>query len=277
MTGTIQGAFHFHSTYSHDGRSTLPEIAAKLSASGLAFCIMTEHFEDFNAAQFDRYVRDLQQITESTGFLFIPGVEVHLSGIDTLIFPAREFEPLVRLAETGKDTQPPLFKVLAHPTKYSLDEVDRHLKNYAIQGIELWNQQADGSHIPPVQFLQWMKDHAQRNQHQYFFGCDLHDANLTVANVLSLPAAVERTPEGIARRIMAGGFVSRNLPTGVEYGNGPGRIELGPWLKSVLTKSYYRGKLLRGVRRGLRSIYKKLPRNAQHSLNDVKNFVRNKV
>jgi hypothetical protein len=202
---------------------------------------------------------------------------VCLSGIDTLVFPVREFESLSRLAAEGKDTQPPLFKVVAHPTKYPVDEVARHLQRYKIQAIELWNQQADGSHIPPTQFLQWMKDQPRVNQYRHFFGCDLHDVKLAVANVLSIPASVERTPEAIARQIIAGNFVSRNLPTRVEYRNGNETTDFDAWLQMLLRKPYYRGKLLRGVRSGLRSIYKKLPRDAQHSLNDVKNFVRNKV
>jgi len=48
MRDSIDGAFHFHSTYSHDGKNTLSEIASTLSEAGLSFCVMTEHFEDLD-------------------------------------------------------------------------------------------------------------------------------------------------------------------------------------------------------------------------------------
>ncbi|MGA2422636.1 MAG: PHP domain-containing protein [Terriglobales bacterium] len=277
MPDFIQGTFHFHSTYSHDGRSTLPEIASSLSARGLSFCVMTEHFEDFDALKFDRYVQELKDVSASSGFLFIPGIEVHLSGLDTIIFPVRKYEEIARFEAEGKDSQPPMFKVLAHPSKYRFQDVMRHLTKYQLNGIELWNQQADGSYIPPIDFLELLKSQAQRNHFRYFFGCDLHSANLTVANVLSVPSPNERTAEAIAKALIEGDFVSRNCPTGIEYRNGSGKTDFDAWLQTLRRKSYSRGKILRSVRHFLRSLYRMLPRDTQHSLNDFKNFVRNKV
>ena len=48
---------------------------------------MTEHFEDFDAATLDRYLRSAGD--DTTGFVVIPGIEVHLSGLDTIVFPVR--------------------------------------------------------------------------------------------------------------------------------------------------------------------------------------------
>ena len=53
MQETIQGTFHFHSTYSHDGRSTLSEIASALRTAGMAFCVLTDHFDPCDGAGID--------------------------------------------------------------------------------------------------------------------------------------------------------------------------------------------------------------------------------
>jgi hypothetical protein len=277
MAETIQGTFHFHSTYSHDGRNTLAEIASSLKKSGLSFCVMTEHFEDFNAAKFDSYIREARAVTSESGFVFIPGIEVHLSGVDTIIFPVEEYDSIEKLARDGIDRTPSLYKIVAHPSKYPFERIVQHLQRYHINAIELWNQQADGSHIPPLQFLELVGSQGWRNQYQYFFGCDLHSANLTVANVISVAKPAEVSAEAVTRSLIDGNFVSRNLMTGVEYRNGADKNDFDSWLGTVQQRSYYRGKVLRNVRRCLRTAYKKLPRSTQHVLNDVKNFVRNKV
>ena len=277
MPELIRGTFHFHSTYSHDGRNSLPEIAAVLRNRGFAFCVMTEHFEDFDAAKFQRYVAELQLVSESSGFLFVPGIEVHLSGLDTIMFPVRNYDQIAQLESEGKDTEPRMFKVLAHPTKYPFEMVVRHLEKYKIEGVELWNQQADGSSIPPLDFLERLRSHPRRNDFRYLFGCDLHSANLTVANVLAMAAPRPLTAEAVAGSLSQGDFVSCNGPTGIEYRNGTERTDFDAWLRTVKAKSYSRARVLRSVRRFLRSCYRMLPRNTQHSLNDFKNFVRNKV
>ena len=265
----MQGTFHFHSTYSHDGRNTL-------GGKGLSFCVMTEHFEDFDDAKFHRYIEETGAVSRSSGFLLIPGIEVNLSGLDTIIFPARSYEEIARLASEGTDSQPPMFKVLAHASKYPREAIEKHLETYQIHGIEIWNQQADGSHIPRAELLQWLKTKPWRRQYRYFFGCDLHSANHTVANVLS-PVTNGADTESILRALTAGDFVSQNLPAGVEYRNGAHATDFDSWLEQILQRSYYRGRVLRSVRRCLKSAYKMLPRNTQHSLNDIKNYVRNKV
>lgn len=277
MPALIDGTFHFHSTYSHDGRNTLPEIASTLSGRGLKFCIMTEHFEDFDPPKFDRYVQEMDAVSRSSGFFLIPGIEVNLAGLDTIMFPVRDYNEIAQRAPDGKEGQPPMFKVLAHASKYSFEAVATHLAKYDIDGVEIWNQQADGSHIPPIALLESIKKQSWRRQYRYFFGCDLHSTNLTVANVLSVPALSGQTSEAIIHALSTGAFVSRNIPTGIEYRNGLDPTDFDVWLQELLRRPYYRGKLLRGLRRCLKSVYQRLPRDTQHSLNHIKNFVRNKV
>lgn len=277
MKSSIQGTFHFHSTYSHDGKSTLPEIAMVLRGLGLSFCVMTEHFEDLDADRFDGYIAELAALSSDGTFHFIPGVEVHLSGVDTILFPVKSYQEIVDF-ETGRSPlSDAMCKVIAHPSKYHFDDVVRHLHRYPIDGIELWNQQADGSHIPPLDLLQSLKPVVREAQYHYFFGCDLHSAKLKVTNTLAVAAETPRTVEGISRALLAGYFTARNSETAIEYRNSPGGTEFDAWAVAVGRRSYIRGKVLRRVRRLLRSIYRGLPRNTQKSLNDFKNLVRNKV
>lgn len=279
MQRTIQGTFHFHSTYSHDGRSTLSEIAAALGRRGLSFCVVTDHFEDFDAPKFDNYLLETREVTEKTGFLLIPGTEVNLAGLDTILFPASSYAEIVNFTTQGQrlKSEPRLYKVLAHASKYPFDRVVKHLEKYEIEGVELWNQQTDSSFIPPFKLLEMLEHYWRRKQYRYFFGCDLHNANLTVSNILSLSLPSPVLAEAIVHDLTEGNFTSRNLPTRIEYGNGSEATDFDDWLPMLYKNSYCRGRLLGAIRSGLKSVYRMLPRDAQRSLNDVKNLVRNKV
>src|SRR5258705_8671925 len=117
MQNLIQGTFHFHSTYSHDGRNTLREIASSLREKGFSFCLMTEHFEDFDAPKFNRYVAEANEVTKSTGFIFIPGVEVDISGLHTIVFPVHDYDEISKMEWAEVETNRRVCKVLAHPSK----------------------------------------------------------------------------------------------------------------------------------------------------------------
>jgi hypothetical protein len=196
--------------------------------------------------------------------------------LDTILFPVRDYDEIAKFASDGTGSADRLCKVLAHASKYPFEKVVKHLQKYRIEGVEIWNQQADGSHIPPFKLLEEWQTYSRRRQHRYFFGCDLHKANLAVANIISLSAPRSGAADAIIQRLSEGNFLVRNLPTGIEYRNGASS-DFDAWLQSLREKSYYRGRLLGTVRSGLKSVYKMLPRDTQRSLNDVKNFVRNKV
>jgi hypothetical protein len=276
MAKFIQGTFHFHSTYSHDGREPLKQVASTLQENGFAFAVMTEHFEDFDSVTMDRYLAEAHEITQTTGFVLIPAIEVHLSGLDTIVLPVQSFEQIQDLLK-GQGSQQSLFKVLAHPARYRFEDVEKHIQKYQIDAVELWNQQADGSHIPPLEFLRSMRTHERRNRLRYFFGCDLHSVRLRAVNVLLLPGSTPKTADAIVQGLISGQVVARNLLTGVEFRNGSEPIDFDRWLVQLQQRSYIRGRILKTIRRGLRTLYKALPRNAQHSLNDFKNTVRNRV
>jgi len=277
MQDIIQGVFHFHSSYSHDGRSTLHQVASDLMRRGFSFCIMTEHFEDFNAEKFGRYLREANAVSQSTGFLLIPGAEVALAGLHTIIFPVRDFAEISAMRWADDEADPKVFKVLAHPSKYPFEGVRDHLQRYKINGLELWNQEADSRYIPSLAFLARLGNERENGQRRYFFGCDLHSANLTIANTIRLVAPCERTTESIVTALLKGDFVTRNIVTGIEYDNRWEDGSLHAWVQATLDRKNYRGLLRKGARRCLRSLYKMLSPKAQHSLNDIKNFVRNKI
>src|SRR5262245_38629 len=111
----ILGTFHFHSTYSHDGCSTLSEIVSTLRGQGFSFCVMTEHFEDFDAFTFRRYLDEVAALNEQGDFVLVPGVEVDLLGLHTIVFPAVDYAEITELAAGERAPAPPMFTVLAHP------------------------------------------------------------------------------------------------------------------------------------------------------------------
>lgn len=238
---------------------------------------MTEHFEDFDPQKLESYLQEAQMVSGEVGFVLIPALEVHLAGIDTLVFPGRDYQQIAELASGDFRKGEGLLKLLVHPTKYPLQRVFAHLDRFNIQGIELWNQEVDGHSLPPFRFLKSFLVHPRCDQYLYFFGCDLHNVRGRISNILILSQPCEKSPEAIMNCLRRGYFSTRNLRTGIEFRNGNPRMDLASWLTVQQQKTYYRGRLVGWVRNSLRSAYKQLPRSSQRSLNDVKNYVRNRL
>ena len=74
----VSGIFHIHSKYSHDGKKTIDEIAARLKYANLKFCVITDHFEDFDEKGFNTFLSEIKVINEQKDILLIPGVEIQL-------------------------------------------------------------------------------------------------------------------------------------------------------------------------------------------------------
>jgi hypothetical protein len=275
MSSTVLGTFHFHSTYSHDGRSTLAEVVAGLQGRGFGFCIMTEHFEDFTPSKFQSYLEETQALTRTSGFVLVPGLEVNLEGIDTILFPVTEFGMVERFAKQHGSEN--IFSVLAHPSKYPAEKVAQHLDRYCLSGVELWNQQADSDYRPPLDFLGAFRGMCRWNQMRCFFGCDLHDVNLRPSNLLALDSSAGATAEGILAELSAGRFTSRNLRTGIELDNRLGPRGVEEWTEQILRRGSEWGGVRWRVRQVLRSGYRLLPRSTRRGLNDFKNLVRNRI
>lgn len=273
----IRGAFHFHSTYSHDGRTSLVDTVERLRGQGFAFVIMTEHFEDFDRIKFSSYLQEVEMLNRRMDFVLIPGIEVNLDGVDTIKFPVGDYEGCLDFGERAGGSISPTVSVLAHPTKYSLRKVLAHLGKFKIDGIELWNQQADGRYAPPLKFLMEFQAQAQPERYCCYFGCDLHDANLKASNFIALPRPHCLDPASLCAMIASGQFTSFNSDTGIAFSNGPQRDDYKAWLEKIQSCRNYKGRVLRFIRRGLRAGYKRLPKSVQRSLNDIKNTVRNKI
>ena len=67
-----EGVFHVHSSFSHDGKKSLRELSCYLKERGIHFCILADHFEDFNEKTFNDYLVQIREITSTGKFLFIP-------------------------------------------------------------------------------------------------------------------------------------------------------------------------------------------------------------
>ena len=86
----IEGVFHVHSSFSHDGKESLYELSSHFKTKGIDFCIITDHFEDFDEKSFYSYLAQIRDINSSGKFLFIPGVEIVVGAAHIIVFPLEE-------------------------------------------------------------------------------------------------------------------------------------------------------------------------------------------
>lgn len=276
MHSPIAGAIHFHSDFSHDGRSSLEEIRSRLVSQGLSFCIMTDHFEDFTEQSFDCYLERITVLNRTPGFVFVPGVEVSIGGIDTLLYPVYHYSQCRAFPaeETGGASR--MRSVLAHPSKYAAPALERHMQRVPLTGIELWNQLADGL-LPSSTVVRFLQSVRSRHSYRYFFGCDIHNARHGVRNIVTLPARTALEIETIVGALDHGSFSTANRTTGRTYESTSTNVNLDQWLATASQRRPARLAIRCGVRRSLRSAYRLLPRRLQRSLNTLKNYVRNEV
>ena len=83
------GVIHVHSRYSHDGRESVADIADGLRDRSIDFCVLTDHFEDFDPEAFRNYLREIETVNDGHSTLIVPAVEVNVDGFDLLVFPAK--------------------------------------------------------------------------------------------------------------------------------------------------------------------------------------------
>jgi len=208
----IEGVFHIHSSFSHDGEQSLYELSCYLEKSGIDFCILADHLEDFEEKSFKDYLAQIREINSTRKFLFIPGVEIALGVVHIIVFPLDEY-PINSLSQLLQN-KPEIISVLAHPSKLSDDETKSVIDD--VMGFELWNQRADGNHFPSFRFIKKAKVADIYHSKTIFFGVDLHDASSQIHNriVMNLENNELATPE-IVLQLQSGNFtnvhVKRNL------------------------------------------------------------------
>jgi len=173
-SSTLRGMFHIHSTYSHDGKISLSNLATLCRENKYDFIITTEHAESIgNQQSMDKYLSECEKLSDSN-FLIIPGLEFicerefHIIGVGVTdyITANDEKEVISEIHAQGS------IAVLAHIGYY--DHMDYELFD-EVDGIEFWNLKYDNKYLPRLKPLQMFEKFRKRNTEVLgFAGLDLH-------------------------------------------------------------------------------------------------------
>ena len=176
--GGRAGAVHVHSTYSHDGRDTLEQLAGFAAARGIRFIGLTDHAEDLDAARFAQFHDHCRAASHHPAQL-IPGLEFRFAGFPGLHLLAlglnRWIDPrtpgeFVRLAASAAG-----FTIVAHP-RLSAYDVPDEVAN-AIDAVEVWNAAYDTRYLPDPRALRLLERIRRRRPEVVgTAGLDQHDS-----------------------------------------------------------------------------------------------------
>jgi len=175
---TTIGAVHVHSTYSHDGRDTLPELQASAASRGIAFVGLTDHAEDFDEGVFSRFTAECAALSAG-GPRLIPGLEFRFAGLKGLHLLAlgltRWIEPATVAEFMAMTRGTAGLTIAAHPIlpKYTypaavLDGID---------AIEVWNASYNTRYLPDPRAIRLLREIRRRRPEVVAVaGLDQHDA-----------------------------------------------------------------------------------------------------
>ena len=175
---TTIGAVHVHSTYSHDGRDTLPELQASAASRGIAFIGLTDHAEDFDEGVFSRFTAECAALSAG-GPRLIPGLEFRFAGLKGLHLLAlgltRWIEPATVAEFMAMTRGTAGLTIAAHPIlpKYTypaavLDGID---------AIEVWNASYNTRYLPDPRAIRLLREIRRRRPEVVAVaGLDQHDA-----------------------------------------------------------------------------------------------------
>lgn len=142
-----KGALHVHSTLSHDGTLTIPELAYLYSEKGYQFVAIGEHSQDLNEEKI-RLLQGQCEANSGRDFCVIPGVEfscrggIHIFGLG-VVGLTHEVDPMAVVREIHALNG---FAILAHPKR--IEWVCAPELLLAIDAIEIWNVAYDGKYLP---------------------------------------------------------------------------------------------------------------------------------
>jgi hypothetical protein len=169
----LKGIVHCHSTFSYDGKMSVPELCAMLRREGFDFVALTEHTQGVTADDYARLIRTCAEESNEK-FTAIPGVEVRcgkgieIAGIGVRQVPeeAQPEKVVSRIRELGG------FALWVHPFKQGrwrgpfLD----------CDAVEVMNGKLDGALAPNLDVLRTVK-RAQRAGKRFhaIFGMDFHE------------------------------------------------------------------------------------------------------
>ncbi len=172
----FKGLIHAHSTFSYDGKLTLPELKAACLKRGLSFVCLTEHTDQMTEAVGQAFLAACREYSDES-FVFVPGFEVpykdaHVLHIGTTTFLGTEATTTAEL-EAWRAVAP--LVVLAHPVRnrFMLDDA---LQN-CLDGVEVWNQQYEGKSVPRPKSVALLASLRTHKPQLAFGGADLHRAD----------------------------------------------------------------------------------------------------
>ena len=278
LTRYHKGVIHLHSRYSHDGHDTLSAIASKLSANGIDFCIVTDHFEDFDAQTFENYLAEIDAMNRSHRLVIVSAVEADVDGFHVILVPVASYNEIARAVARSTLPNSDMLKILVHPTKRAIPEVIEFLRAKRLDGIEVWNQQADGNYLPPAAFIRSLFDQGPADIPAIFFGTDLHNVEHRVTNLLLIERQRNRlTSEFVIRKLRQREFMNYNRNLGGILPGDSNREAIRSWVDEMARAAPFNAIMRRSVRARLRALYRLLPRGAKRSLNDFKNAVKSRL
>lgn len=144
----VSGVVHMHSAYSYDAKVTLPDLKTLLVSAGHSFAFMTEHTDAMTTAEAEAFVDECRELSDAS-FVFVPGFEVPYKDAHILMLGcASFFGQTADASELRVWAETASFVSLAHPVRnhFVVDAVMQEV----IDGVEIWNQQYDGSRVPRV-------------------------------------------------------------------------------------------------------------------------------
>ncbi len=147
----VRGVVHVHSNYSHDGVLPLSELKKQLFSHGVSFCCITEDAKEMTPTTAAAFVDECHQLSDQA-FVFIPGFEVLYQGaqlllIGTSVFRGAQIDESELLS--WREVTPLMFLARGAAVGKDIDDALLAL----LDGIEVWNQNCDGSWAPDFESL----------------------------------------------------------------------------------------------------------------------------
>jgi len=166
----IKGVSHLHSKYSHDGEISLAELKEYFKEKGFQFLLLTEHLHDVSEQKIRQIIDDCRLLSDRE-FIIIPGLELKDNNKHFLIIGIDGSQN--NIEELIKKSPPNKIVIWAHPF-FTGAPREEEIKEYPIDGLEIWNSVYDGKTFPRWQALKLLEKLRQRKNLYGFCGIDFH-------------------------------------------------------------------------------------------------------
>lgn len=225
MSERLRAAYHLHTNYSSDGKTSLAELAAAARRLDWRCLLLADHLEDFSPEIFDKYLAECAQLSDSK-LLIIPGVEVktaegyHLAFVGVNKLPAGE---TTRTLIEDARAQGALV-TLCHPAQNRTPGPCDWME--LLHGVEFWNARSSSRFAPDIQSLRFAENLRRQFPHiQYFPALDLHYT--WELRDLDLSLRTDRLePQAILSALKDGNFETENFFWGISVGRrGPSGLQ----------------------------------------------------